>query len=338
MDKKILVTGGLGYIGSHTCIELINNGFNVSIIDNLVNSEITSLKSIEKITGIKINFYKVDLTDYNKMKNKLEYENFDIVIHFAALKSVSESINFPEKYMDNNIGSLKNILKFMEYKNIKKLLFSSSCTVYGKPDSLPVTEESIFKKPESPYAETKQISEKLIDEFSNKFKQNSISLRYFNPVGAHDSGLIGEKPKGKPENLVPYITETAIGLRKSLSVFGSDYKTKDGTPVRDYIHIVDLANAHLAAVIRLTNYKSKKYYEVFNIGTGKGYSVLEVINAFKKVNKVDINYKIVGRRKGDIDIIFSDNTLSRKTLNWKPKKTIEDMMVSSWRWQKNINR
>ena len=331
MDKKILVTGGLGYIGSHTCIELINNGFNVSIIDNLVNSEITSLKSIEKITGVKINFYLVDLTDYNKMKNKFKNENFDIVIHFAALKSVSESINFPEKYMDNNIGSLKNILKFMEYKNIKKLLFSSSCTVYGKPDSLPVTEESIFKKPESPYAETKQISEKLIDEFSNKFKQNSISLRYFNPVGAHDSGLIGEKPKGKPENLVPYITETAIGLRKSLSVFGSDYKTKDGTLVRDYIHILS-CKCTSCSRIRLTNYKSKKYYE---------FSILVEtfsINAFKKVNKVDINYKIVGRRKGDIDIIFSDNTLSRKTLNWKPKKTIEDMVESSWRWQKNINR
>ena len=333
---RILVTGGLGYIGSHTCVELIRSGYEVSIIDNLVNSERFVLDRIEKITGEKIDFYEIDITDLTQTRICFNDKKFDIVIHFAALKSVNESIKFPDRYFKNNIGSVENILKCIKSEEVKAFLFSSSCTVYGQPDILPVTESSPFKKAESPYAETKQICEKIIKEFAINNKKPSISLRYFNPVGAHDSGLIGELPRGVPDNLVPFITQTAIGKREKLKVFGDDYSTKDGTPVRDYIHVVDLAEAHVSAVDRLTNEETNESYEFFNIGTGKGYSVLEVIKSFERVNKVQLPYDIVGRRQGDIESIYSDNKFSKQTLNWRASRDLDQMMKSAWIWEKKL--
>ena len=334
--SKILVTGGLGYIGSHTSVELINNGFDVTIIDNLVNSEKFVLKRIEKITGEKISFYEFDITDFKKINQFFKDNKFEAVIHFAALKSVNESLRYPEKYFKNNVDSLKNILRCIEAENISGIVFSSSCTVYGQPDNLPVNENSPLKKPESPYAETKQICEKLIKNYCIDKGKYGVSLRYFNPVGAHDSSLIGELPRGVPDNLVPYITQTAIGKRETLKVFGKDYKTIDGTPVRDYIHIVDLANAHICALKRLLEKKSKKHYEFFNVGTGRGYSVLEVIKSFEEVSGVKLKYDIVGRREGDIEMIYSDNKLSKDELDWSSTRNIKEMMKSAWNWEKML--
>ena len=334
--RNILVTGGLGYIGSHTCVELIKSGYEVSIIDNLVNSERFILDRIEKISGEKINFYEIDIKDLDKTRSCFKNKNFDLVIHFAALKSVNESVKFPDRYYRNNIGSLENILKCIESEDVGGLVFSSSCTVYGQPDTLPVTETSPLKKAESPYAETKQICEKIIKEFATTNKKPSISLRYFNPVGAHESGLIGELPKGVPDNLVPFITQTAIGKRDKLKVFGDDYNTKDGTPVRDYIHVVDLAQAHVSAVDRLIKDETKDNYEFYNVGTGTGYSVLEVIKSFERINKIKLSYEIVGRREGDIESIYSDNKLSSKTLNWRAIRDLDQMMKSAWIWEKKF--
>tara|TARA_Y200000002_G_scaffold134480_1_gene110888 strand:- start:387 stop:1415 length:1029 start_codon:yes stop_codon:yes gene_type:complete len=335
--RNILVTGGLGYIGSHTCVELIKSGYEVSIIDNLVNSERFILDRIEKISGEKINFYEIDIKDLDKTRSCFKNKNFDLVIHFAALKSVNESVIFPDRYYRNNIGSLENILKCIESEDVGGLVFSSSCTVYGQPDILPVTETSPLKKAESPYAETKQICEKIIKEFATINKKPSISLRYFNPVGAHESGLIGELPRGVPDNLVPYITQTAIGKRDKLKIFGDDYNTKDGTPIRDYIHVVDLAEAHVSAVDRLINDETKDNYEFYNVGTGTGYSVLEVIKSFERINKIKLSYEIVGRREGDIESIYSDNKLSSKTLNWRAIRDLDQMMKSAWIWEKKFN-
>ena len=334
--RNILVTGGLGYIGSHTCVELIKSGYEVSIIDNLVNSERFILDRIEKISGEKINFYEIDIKDLDKTRSCFKNKNFDLVIHFAALKSVNESVKFPDRYYRNNIGSLENILKCIESEDVGGLVFSSSCTVYGQPDTLPVTETSPLKKAESPYAETKQICEKIIKEFATTNKKPSISLRYFNPVGAHESGLIGELPKGVPDNLVPFITQTAIGKRDKLKVFGDDYNTKDGTPVRDYIHVVDLAQAHVSAVDRLIKDETKDNYEFYNVGTGTGYSVLEVIKSFERINKIKLSYEIVGRREGDIESIYSDNKLSSKTLNWRAIRDLDQMLKSAWIWEKKF--
>lgn len=334
--RNILVTGGLGYIGSHTCVELIKCGYEVSIIDNLVNSERFILDRIEKISGEKINFYEIDIKDLDKTRSCFKNKNFDLVIHFAALKSVNESVKFPDRYYRNNIGSLENILKCIESEDVGGLVFSSSCTVYGQPDILPVTETSPLKKAESPYAETKQICEKIIKEFATINKKPSISLRYFNPVGAHESGLIGELPRGVPDNLVPFITQTAIGKRDKLKVFGDDYNTKDGTPVRDYIHVVDLAQAHVSAVDRLIKDETKDNYEFYNVGTGTGYSVLEVIKSFERINKIKLSYEIVGRREGDIESIYSDNKLSSKTLNWRAIRDLDQMMKSAWIWEKKF--
>lgn len=334
--RNILVTGGLGYIGSHTCVELIKSGYEVSIIDNLVNSERFILDRIEKISGEKINFYEIDIKDLDKTRSCFKNKNFDLVIHFAALKSVNESVKFPDRYYRNNIGSLENILKCIESEDVGGLVFSSSCTVYGQPDILPVTETSPLKKAESPYAETKQICEKIIKEFATINKKPSISLRYFNPVGAHESGLIGELPRGVPDNLVPFITQTAIGKRDKLKVFGDDYNTKDGTPVRDYIHVVDLAQAHVSAVDRLIKDETKDNYEFYNVGTGTGYSVLEVIKSFERINKIKLSYEIVGRREGDIESIYSDNKLSSKTLNWRAIRDLDQMMKSAWIWEKKF--
>lgn len=334
---KILVTGGLGYIGSHTVVELINNNYEVVIIDNLSNSELFILDNIEKITGIRPIFYNADLNDFNETNNILKEHKIDGVIHFAAFKSVSDSVKNPIKYYNNNLNSLINILKSMKENYVSNLVFSSSCTVYGMPDKLPVSESASFKNAESPYAATKQISEKIIKDFINSENQiSSISLRYFNPVGAHESSLIGELSKGIPDNLVPYITQTAAGIRDELSVFGNDYNTKDGTAVRDYIHVEDLAEAHLKALCFLFESKDQKNYEFFNVGTGVGYSVLDVINSFEKVNNIKLKYSIKGRRDGDIEEIYSDITKSKNILKWVSKKSLDDMMSSAWKWQKKL--
>ncbi len=336
---KILVTGGLGYIGSHTVVQLIQNKFDVIIIDNLSNSELFILDNIKKITGVKPIFYNVDLVDFDKTNKIFKSHKIDGIIHFAALKSVSESVKKPIKYYNNNLISLLNILKSMKENNVSKIVFSSSCTVYGQPDILPVSEDAPFKIAESPYAKTKQISEEIIQDFIGADDNiKSISLRYFNPVGAHNSGLIGELPIGVPDNLIPYLTQTAAKIREELFVFGNDYDTSDGTAIRDYIHVDDLANSHLVSFERLLNNKTKDSYEFYNIGTGNGYSVLEVIKTFEKINNLKIKYSIKERRDGDIEKIYSDINKSKKILGWVSKRGLEDMMSSSWKWQKNLKR
>ena len=336
---KILVTGGLGYIGSHTVVELISNDYEVVIIDNLSNSEHFILDNIEEITGVRPIFYNKNLTDFDATNNIFKKHKIDGVIHFAAFKSVSDSVKNPMKYYNNNLNSLINVLKSMKENHVSNFVFSSSCTVYGMPDKLPVSENAPFKNAESPYARTKQISEKIIEDFTNSENQiSSVSLRYFNPVGAHESGLIGELPKGIPDNLIPYITQTAVGIRDELSVFGNDYNTKDGTAVRDYIHVEDLAEAHLKAFRFLFDFKEQNIYEFFNVGTGTGYSVLDVVNSFEKVNNIKLKYSIKGRRDGDIEEIYSDITKSKKSLKWESKKSLDDMMSSAWRWQKNLKQ
>ncbi|MCF6185630.1 MAG: UDP-glucose 4-epimerase GalE [Bacteroidales bacterium] len=334
--KKIIVTGGTGYIGSHTCVELINSGFEVIIIDDLSNSTIEVLNGIKKITGIKPEFYKIDLANaketfscFNKIKN------VSGIIHFAAYKAVGESVNFPLKYYKNNLNSLINIIENMQEKSFKNIIFSSSCTVYGQAEKLPVTEQSPIIKADSPYGNTKQISEEIIyDTIKSTEYLKAISLRYFNPIGAHESSEIGELPIGEPANLVPYITQTAVGIRKQLRIFGNDYNTPDGTAIRDYIHITDLAKAHIAALNRLLNKENKINYEVFNIGTGKGNSVLEVVKTFEKVTGIKLNYKIVNRRPGDIEKIWADTSHAEKELGFKTEKSLGDALLSAWNWEK----
>ena len=327
--KDILVTGGAGYIGSHTIVELVNFGYTPIILDNLCNTSIDNIHGIEKITGKKIKFYEIDCTNKNDVNNIFKKEqNIGGVIHFAAYKSVEESVKNPEKYFKNNIGSLEVLLENMIQYNVNKIIFSSSCTVYGMPDKLPVKENAPFKKASSPYGETKQICENLL----KKYKVNHISLRYFNPIGSHESSLIGDCSPDKPNNLIPIIAETAIGKRKKIIINGSDYKTSDGTCVRDYIHVVDLAIAHVKAINYL--YKKKGKY-AFNIGTGSGTSVLEAIKEFEKSNNITINYSFGPRREGDIEEIFADTCLAKNELEWLAKKSLEDGMISSWQWEKN---
>ena len=334
---RILVTGGLGYIGSHTVVELIQNKFDVIIIDNLSNSELFILDNIKNITGVKPIFYNVDLVDFDKLNKIFISHKIDGVIHFAAFKSVSESVKNPLKYYENNLISLLNILKSMKENNVSNIVFSSSCTVYGQPEKLPVSESSPFKNAESPYAKTKQISEHIIKDFTNSHnKISSVSLRYFNPIGAHESGLIGELPMGVPDNLIPYLTQTAAGLREELSVFGKDYNTHDGTAIRDYIHVEDLAKAHLKAFNFLDESEDRNNYEFFNVGTGIGYSVLDIINSFENINNLKLKYSFKDRRDGDIEDIYSDVIKSKKILKWESKRSLDDMMSSSWKWQKNL--
>lgn len=335
--KKILVTGGLGYIGSHTVVELQNNGFEVIVIDNLSNSSEEVLKGIHAISGITPVFAKLDLKDKLKVSDFFE-SNSDIdgIIHFAASKAVGESVEDPLLYYENNINTLVYVLQECKKHQINNFIFSSSCTVYGEPDRLPITEEAPVKKATSPYGNTKQISEEIIFDLCSVSKLNSIALRYFNPIGAHDSSEIGELPLGVPLNLVPFITQTAAGVREQLSVFGDDYPTIDGSCVRDYIHVVDLAKAHVVALKRLLEGNNATNFEVFNLGTGRGSSVLEVLNAFEKVTHQKLNYKIVDRRPGDVISVYADTKKANDVLGWKTEKSMEDALFTAWNWEKKV--
>jgi UDP-glucose 4-epimerase len=338
MAKKVLVTGGVGYIGSHTVVELMKNGFEVFVIDNLSNSKIEVLDGIEKISGTRPHFEKLDLTDKDALVRFLEKNTgINSIIHFAASKAVGESVEKPLMYYKNNLLSLINLIECMKDHNIPNMVFSSSCTVYGQPEKLPVDESAPVQKPMSPYGNTKKISEEIIkDAIAAQGSLRAVSLRYFNPIGAHESAHIGELPLGIPNNLIPFVTQTAAGIREQLLVFGDDYDTPDGSAIRDYIHVVDLAKAHVIALKRLLEDKNKSNYEFFNLGTGEGYSVLDVITTFEKVTGQKLNYKIVGRRAGDIEKIWADTQLSNKELGWKAEKGLDEMMLSAWRWQQRL--
>jgi UDP-glucose 4-epimerase len=334
--KTLLITGGAGYIGSHTIIELLENtDFNVISVDNFSNSSSKTFERIEKITGKKVHNYNIDCCNKKELETIFEKEQSIIgIIHFAAFKSVPESVSNPYKYYHNNINSLLNVLECCLKYAVTNFIFSSSCSVYGNINSLPVREDTPLGKAESPYAYTKQAGEELIKDYSRAFPQlQCIALRYFNPVGAHVSGLIGEDPINPPVNLVPVITETAIGKRNSMNVFGDDYNTRDGSCIRDYIHVTDIAIAHIKAMELIISKHQKNNYSVFNLGTGNGVSVLETIAAFEKIAKQKLNYIIVPKRAGDISAIYSDTTLSEKVLKWKPKFKLEAMMESAWKWQ-----
>ena len=331
--KKILVTGGLGFIGSHTVVELQQAGYEVVIIDNLYNSKIEVLDSITSITSIKPSYFNIDLRNKIAVEDFFKNNKIDGIIHFAASKAVGESVKNPLLYYENNISTLVYLLKEMKKHKLSNFIFSSSCTVYGQADELPITENAPTKPAESPYGNTKQIGEEIIRESCKANGLKAIALRYFNPIGAHETANIGELPIGVPQNLIPFVTQTAAGIRKELSVFGDNYPTKDGTAVRDYIHVVDLAKAHIAALERLLKNNNKKDFEVFNVGTGTGSSVLEVIQAFEKVSKTKLNYKIVGRREGDITSAFADTTLAKVELGWKTEKTLEEALLAAWKWQ-----
>lgn len=329
----------MGFIGSHTAVELINKGYAAVIADDLSNSQESVLDGIEKITGIRPSFEHTDLKDKSAVRNIFDKYGIDAVIHFAASKAVGESVHKPLLYYRNNLVSLLNVLDCLtENSSEGRLVFSSSCTVYGQPDSLPVTEGSPIKPAESPYGNTKQISEEIIRDTVNAHGNlRAVSLRYFNPIGSHPSAEIGELPRGVPQNLIPYITQTAMGIRKSLAVFGDDYDTPDGTCIRDYIHVVDLAKAHIKAIERMFGEKEADRYEVFNIGTGTGYSVLDIIKSFEKVSGVRLNYHISPRRPGDIEKIWADPYRANDVLGWKAKESLDSMMASAWAWQKKLS-
>ncbi len=335
--KKILVTGGCGYIGSHTIVDLVENGFEVISVDNNSRSSPRILEGVEKITGKKIKNYKVDLCNFDDTFAIFQ-ENEDIlgIIHFAAYKSVSESVEQPLKYFENNLNSLINLLKCVQEFDIPYFVFSSSCTVYGNPDKIPVTESTPFKPAESPYGYTKQMGEQIINEFSKAQATQCVLLRYFNPVGAHPSAIIGELPIGKPANLVPAITQTAIGKLPQMKVYGDDYPTADGSCVRDYVHVCDIAHAHTLAVQFLIENKTKSASEVFNLGTGNGVTVLQAIKAFEKVSGLNLNYVIGPRRPGDVVAIYANNDYAKNTLGWDPKYSLEEMMASAWKWEQRI--
>lgn len=335
---NILVTGGAGFIGSHTVVELVAAGYSPIIIDDLSNSNVSALQGIKNILGHEVPFYKEDCNDFSKVDEIVKKHDIKGIIHFAAFKAVGESVEKPLEYYQNNIGSLLTILKVMRENTIRNLVFSSSCTVYGQADIIPVTESTPKKKAESPYGNTKAIAEDILEDVV-KASDNLgvISLRYFNPIGAHPSSEIGELPLGVPNNLVPYITQTAAGIREQLVVFGNDYNTTDGTNVRDFIHVVDLAKAHVASLDLLKNDTAKSFYDVFNIGTGRGNSVLEVISTFEKVNNLKLNYKIGPRRQGDVVQIYGNVEKAAKELNWKAKKTLEESLKDAWAWQQKLS-
>lgn len=335
--QKVLVTGGLGYIGSHTVVELQNAGFEVVIIDNLSNSSLEVLDGIIEITGKTPLFEKIDLRQKNEVIQFFEkYQDISGIIHFAASKVVGESVENPLLYYENNLSTLIYLLQACNNYTIENFIFSSSCTVYGEPDKLPIDESAPIKKATSPYGNTKQISEEILNDSCKVSNLKSIALRYFNPIGAHDSSKIGELPLGIPQNLVPFITQTAAGLRDQLSVFGDDYPTEDGSCIRDYIHVVDLAKAHVVALERLLKDRNSNQFETFNIGTGKGSSVLEVVNAFEKITQQKLNYKIVDRRVGDVISVYADTKKANEVLGWKAENSMEDSLLSSWNWEKKV--
>lgn len=334
---RIVVTGGLGFIGSHTVVELINAGHEAIIVDDLSNTTAGVLNGIEKISGVRPIFERVDLKNKSEVQDFFgRYHDLDGIIHFAAFKAVGESVYKPLEYYENNLGSLVYILQEMRDLEIDNLIFSSSCTVYGEADELPITENSPVKAAMSPYGNTKQVGEEIIIDAIEAYGFNAISLRYFNPIGAHPSAEIGESPLGVPLNLVPYVTQTAAGVREQLSIFGSDYETRDGTNERDYIHVVDVAKAHVVAVERLVQKKNESNYEYFNLGTGTGSTVLEVVQSFERVSNSKLNYKIVERRRGDVTAAFADTTKANEILGWKAEKTLDDAMADAWRWEKKI--
>lgn len=338
MKERILVTGGTGYIGSHTVVELQNSGYEVVIVDNLSNSRADVVDNIEQITGIRPAFEQIDCLDYEGLDAVFsKYPGIKGIIHFAASKAVGESVQKPLLYYRNNLVSLINLLELMPKHGVKGIIFSSSCTVYGQPDVLPVTEEAPIKKAESPYGNTKQVNEEIVrDTIASGAPIQAILLRYFNPIGAHPTTLIGELPNGVPQNLIPYLTQTAMGIREKLSVFGDDYNTPDGSCIRDYIYVVDLAKAHVVAMNRILEDKQKAKVEVFNIGTGRGLSVLELIHAFESATGVKLNYQIVGRRAGDIEQVWADPSYANNELGWKAETSIEDTLRSAWNWQLHL--
>ena len=338
MKERILVTGGTGFIGSHTVVELQNSGYEVVIVDNLSNSSADVVDGIEKITGIRPDFEQLDCLDFEGLEKVFaKYGNIKSIIHFAASKAVGESVQKPLMYYRNNLVSLINLLELMPKYNVKGIVFSSSCTVYGQPDVLPVTEDAPIKKAESPYGNTKQINEEIIyDTVKSGSPIQAILLRYFNPIGAHPTAIIGEMPNGVPQNLIPFLTQTAIGIREKLSVFGDDYNTPDGSCIRDYINVVDLAKAHVVAIDRILQDKQNEQVEVFNIGTGRGLSVLELIHAFEESTGVKLNYQIVGRRAGDIEQVWANPDKANNVLGWKAETSIEDTLRSAWRWQQKL--
>ena len=335
--SKILVTGGTGFIGSHTVVELQQAGYEVVIIDDLSNSYAEVIDRIGRITGEKPAFYKLNLCDARSLRDFFE-QNADIkgVIHFAALKSVGESVEKPLKYYHDNIVSMTNLMELMLEFQVIPFVFSSSCTVYWEPDEVPVSENAPVKEAESPYGNTKHIGENILEDSTKAHNFEGIALRYFNPIGAHESALIGEWPIGKPENLVPYLTQTAMGKRDVLTVYGDDYPTPDGTCIRDYIHVVDIAKAHVVALERLLKHENRSAFEYFNLGTGTGYSVLDVINAFEKATGVNVPYKIGERRPGDVTKVYADTSKANKELGWKAEKGLEEMVKSAWEWEKAL--
>lgn len=340
MKETILVTGGTGFIGSHTTVELIQNGYNVVIVDNLSNSNASVVDGIEKITGVRPEFEKVDCCDYAAMENVFEkHKGISGIIHFAASKAVGESVQKPLLYYRNNINSLTNLLELMPKHGVKGIIFSSSCTVYGQPsaENLPVTEEAPMQKALSPYGNTKQVNEEIIQDYIHSGAPiKSIILRYFNPIGSHPSALIGELPNGVPMNLIPFVTQTAIGIRKELKIFGNDYNTPDGTCIRDYIDIMDLAKAHVKAMERILNENGTDPVEVFNIGTGKGLSTLQIVEGFEKATGVKLNWHYAPRREGDIEKVWANPHKANTVLGWKASVDIEDTLRSAWKWQQKL--
>lgn len=334
---KVLVAGGAGYIGSHTAVELLAAGYDVVVVDNFINSEPFILDNIRKVSGKDFSFAELDVTDKDTLFSFFEKEkDIKAIIHFAALKAVGESGEQPLRYYQNNLETLFTLLAAAETFGVDKMLFSSSATVYGQPEVIPINEDTPVVSPESPYANTKKISEEIIRDVARATNLKGICLRYFNPCGAHNSGLLGELPRGVPNNLVPYITQTAAGLRNKLSIYGNDYNTPDGTAIRDYIHVVDLAKAHVAALKRMTEERQKSNFEIFNIGTGTGYSVLQVVQAFENANNLKLNYSIAPRRQGDVEILCADTTLANNELGWKAELGLNEMMASAWKWQQGL--
>lgn len=333
---NVLVTGGTGFIGSHTVVELLKSGHTVVVVDNLCNSTKGVLQALHEITGQTIPFVEADVRDTDAITKILKENTIEAVIHFAALKAVGESAQKPLEYYDNNIGGLVSVLEAMQDTSVNKLIFSSSATVYGDPDSLPLTEEAPLKPATNPYGATKQMGERIIEDTTQASNLRAVLLRYFNPIGAHESGLIGEQPNGIPNNLVPYLVQAASGVREKLTVFGNDYDTPDGSGVRDYIHVVDLARAHVAALGYVESQDSPS--SIFNIGTGKGVSVLELINTFERVNGVTVPYEIGPRRPGDVASVYADPSKAEKLLGWKAEKTLEDSLKDAWNWQQTITR